>query len=350
MKKKNLYILILIIVVLVVGCKPTLGSEDIGVDSPGTEDLTISNYFPFMENRVLDYEGRGSEFAEQKIYFEFIGDNIAQQKIMNPATNVVKVLEYKEGELREIYSEGEFYHIENMLDFKGDQSETLLKEPLEVGNSWTTVDGFNRSITGLDVDMETPMGSFKALEVTTEFEEGRTQKQYYVKDIGMVASVYKDGDYLAETLLRSIKNEPFVMDLEVFYPLYSDIKTVYYKDSIDFYTNQNIEKLLEDILKNPPSDDLISIMPDTAAINSVKLDRSSWTLRVDFSKELLTDLNIGSSMEAEILKSIVNTLGRLYDVEKVYISIEGQSYESGHYAIRDYEYFTVDTEGIEEYK
>lgn len=350
MKKKNLFILILVIVVLVVGCKPTLGSEEIGVDNPVTEELTIPDYFPFMENRVFDYEGIGSEFAEQKLYFEFIEDNKAQLKIMNPATNVVKVLEYKEGELREIYSEGEFYHIENMLDLKKEQSDILLKEPLEVGNSWTTVNGLNRSITGLDVDVETPMGSFKGLEVTTEFEEGRTQKEYYVKDIGMMASIYKDGDYVAETLLKSIKNGPFVVDLEAYYPLYSDIKTVYYKDSIDFYTNENIEKLLEDILKNPPSDDLISVIPDSAVINSVKLDRSSWTLRVDFSEGLLTDLNIGSSMETEILKSIVNTLGRLYDVENVYISIEGQPYESGHYAIRDYEYFTVDTEGIQEYK
>lgn len=350
MKKKNLFILILIIVVLVVGCKPTLGSEEIGVDNTVTEELTIPDYFPFMENRVFDYEGTGSEFAEQKLYFEFIEDNKAQLKIMNPATNVVKVLEYKEGALREIYSEGEFYHIENMLDLKKEQSDILLKEPLEVGNSWTTIDGLKRSITGLDVDMETPMGSFEALEVTTEFEEGRTQKEYYVKDIGMVANIYNDDDYVVKTLLKSIKSGPFIVDLEAYYPLYSDIKTVYYKDSIDFYTNENVEKLLEDILKNPPSDDLISVIPDTAVINSVKLDRSSWTLRVDFSEGLLTDLNMGSSMETEILKSIVNTLGRLYDVEKVYISIEGQPYESGHYAIRDYEYFTVDTEGIQEHK
>lgn len=350
MKKKNLFILILTIVVLVVGCKPTLGSEDIGVDGSETEELTISGYFPFIGNSIFDYEGRGNEFAEQKVHFEFIEDNKAQIKIMNPATSVVKVFENKDGELREIYSEGEFYHIENMLDFKEEKFEILLKEPLELGNSWTTVDGAKRSITGLDVDMEVPMGSFKALEVTTEFEGGRTQNEYYVKDIGMVASVYKDGDYVVETLLKSRVNGPFVIDLEAYYPLYSDIETVYYNDSIDFYTNDDIDKLLENILKTPPNDDLIAVIPDTVVINSVKLDRSSWTLRVDFSQELLTDLNVGSSMEAEILKSIVNTLGRMYDVKSVYISVEGQPYESGHYAIMDHEYFTVDIEGVEEYK
>ncbi|NLY45496.1 MAG: GerMN domain-containing protein [Tissierella sp.] len=349
MKKKNILILILIFVLTIVGCKPILGFEEVDVNVSSSE-LTISDYFPFTENKAFYYEGIGNEFAEQMVYFEFIEDNKAQLKIMNPATNVVRVLEYEEGQLREIYNEGEFYHIENMLGFKGEQTNIVLAEPLEVGNSWTTADGFNRSITGLDVDIETPMGSYKALEVTTEFDDGRMQKQYYVRDIGMVASIFKDGDSTIETLLKSIEDGPLVIDIEAYYPLYSDIKTAYINEKINFYTNGSIEKLLEDILKNPPNDELISVIPDSVIINSIKLDRSSWTLRVDFSQELLTDLNIGSSMETEILKSIVNTLGRLYDVENVYISIEGRPYESGHYAIRDDEFFNVDIEEIQKYE
>lgn len=350
MKKNNLLILILIFVLTIVGCKPTLGTEEVDVDEITNPVLTVSDYFPFMENKIFDYEGIGNEFAEQKVYFEFIEDNKAQLKIMNSATNVVRIIEYVDGQLREIYNEGEFYHIENILEFNEEQSNIILMEPLEVGNSWTTPDGFNRSITGLDVDIETPMDSFEALEVTTEFADGATEKQYYVRDRGMVASIYEDRDYTVETLLKSINDGPLVFDIELYYPLYSDIKTVYINDKVEFYTNQNVEKLLEDILKNPPNDDLISVIPDTSVINSIKLDRSSWTLRVDFSEELLRDMNVGSSMETEILKSIVNTLGRLYDVGNVYISIEGQPYESGHFAIRDDEFFTVDTEEVLEYK
>lgn len=350
MKKKNLLILILIFVLTIVGCKPTLGSEEVDKSDPINPILTISDYFPFIENKVFNYEGRGNEFAEQKLYFEFIEDNKAQVKIMNPATNLVRVLEYVDGQLSEIYNEGEFYHIENMLNFKGQQSDIVLMEPLELGNSWTSADGFTRTITGLDTDIETPMSSYKALEVTTELSNGRSQKQYYVRDIGMVASIYEDGDLIIETLLKSIEDGPLVLDIEAYYPLYSDIKTGYVRDKINFYTNQNIDRLLEDILKNPSNDELIPVIPDSALINSIKLDRSSWTLRVDFSEELLRDLNIGSSMETEVLRSMVNTLGRLYDVENVYISVEGRPYESGHYAINDDEFFTVDIEGIQEFK
>ena len=350
LKKKNSLIIILIFVLTFVGCKPTLGTEEVDVDSSLDSLPTISDYFPFMENKLFDYEGIGNEFAEKQVYFEFIEGNKAQLKIINPATNVVRVLAYEENQLREIYVEGEFYHIENMLDVKEEQSNVILMEPLEIGNSWETVDGYHRSITGLDVEIETPMDTFEALEVTTDFGDGKTKKDYFVRDIGMVASIYEDGAFEVETLLKSIEDGPLELDIEAYYPLYSDIEVVYTKDKINFYTNQRIEKSLEDLLKNPPSDDLISPIPQTSIINWIKLDRSSWTLVVDFSKELITEMRVGSSMETVILDSIVNTLGRFYDVENVYISVEGRPYETGHFALLEDEFFSVDVNEIKEYK
>lgn len=350
MKKKNLLIIILIFVLAFVGCKPTLGSEEVDMDGSSNSLLTISDYFPFMENKLFDYQGRGNEFAERQVYFEFIEGNKAQLKIINPATNVVRVLEYEDGQLREIYFEGEFYHIENIIDVKAEQSNIILMEPLEIGNSWKTVDGYHRSITALDVDIETPMDTFEALEVTTDYGDGRIQKDYFARDIGMVASIYQEEEFEVETLLRSIEDGPLVFDIEVYYPLYSDIEVVYVDDKINFYTNQSIEKLLEDMLKNHPSDGLIPVIPKSSTINWIKLDRSSWTLSVDFSKELLTEMRVGSSMETVILHSIVNTLGRFYDVENVYISVEGMPYETGHFALNEDEFFSVDIDEIQEYK
>ena len=350
MKKNNLLILIFIIAVIAVGCKPTAVSEKVDMDNLSNPELTISDYFPFIADTIYDYEGIGNEFAEQKVYFEYIEDDKAQLKIINPATNMVKVLEYGDGALTEIYYEGEFYHIENLLNIKDEQSNVLIKEPLIVGNSWTTPDGYNRSITGLDVEINTPMDSFEALEVTTDLGEGKIQKHYYARDIGMVANVYEDGHGKVETLLKSMNNESLKTAIEIYYPLNSEINTVYTMGNIDFYTNQSLAKLLENLMKNPPSNDLMSILPDAATINSIKLDRITWTLKVDFSEELLTDMNAGSSLETEILKSIVNTLGRFYDVENVYISVGGKPYESGHYAITDDEFFRVNVEEIEMYK
>ncbi|MEW8973108.1 MAG: GerMN domain-containing protein [Tissierellaceae bacterium] len=351
MKRRTIFFIILIFIIGIVGCKPTIGNGDGEVEALNETNPTISDYYPFLANTIFKYDGIGNEFAEQEAYFEFIEGNRAQLKIMNPGTHVVKVLELKDDSLREVYYEGEFYHMENLLSIGENTDNILLKTPLEVGNQWQTPEGYTRSITQIDKEIKTPFKTLKALEVTTDLGEGRVQKQYYAKGIGFVANIYEDNGEIIETLLRSVKEEQSLkLDIDVFYPLYSDIETVFIKDRLNFYTNQNIEKLLEDVMKNPPSDKLASVMPESSVINSIKLDKNSWTLRVDFSEEFIIDSNMGSALETEILKSIVNTMGKFYDVENVFISIDGKPYESGHYSLKEKESFKVDTEGIEEIK
>ncbi len=349
MKKKIILSIILIFVLGIVGCKATVGSGNGDVQPIDNESPIIADYYPFLENTILKYDGIGNEFAEQDAYFEFIEKDRAQIKIINPGTHVVKVLERKDGKLSEVYYEGEFYHIENLLDIKENTENILLKEPLEIGNQWKTPEGYIRKITAIDKSIETPFKTIEALEVTTDFGNGKIQRQYYGKNIGFVASIYEDGDTTIKTLLNSMKESSLEFDIDVFYPLNSDIDTVYVKDRLDFQTNQNLERILEHVMKNPPSDKLMPVMPKSAGINSIKLDKNSWILRVDLKEEFITDSNMGSALETEILKSMVNTLGRFYDVENVYISVDGKPYESGHYSLKEQESFKVDIEGIKEF-
>lgn len=351
MKRFYQLFLVLILVFALIGCESSPIPVKQEEEKLNTE-LSIDDYFPFKENTIYDYEGIGNEFVERKVFFEYIDGNKAQLKVLNPGTNVIRVLEYADGMLKEVYYEGEFYHIENMLNVSGEQTDIILKEPLTLGNSWTTADGYNRSITGLDVEIETPMDTFKALEVTTEFGEDRTEKRYYVKDLGLVAILYEDGEDKVEVLLRSMESKPMTFNIETYYPSSKDrdILTLLVNRQVDFHTNQSMERLMEDILKNPPSDGLAQVIPDTTTINMLKLDRLDWSVKVDFSEDLLRDMNVGSSFETEILKSIVNTLGRFYDVERVFISVDGKPYESGHYMLEADEFFEVDMDGIEEYQ
>lgn len=353
--KKNLLLLIISITIFsLVGCRTTIPKES--SDAPDKENiskseiLTIADYYPFKENTIMDYEGQGNEYAEQKTFIEFVEGNRAQMKIINPGTTFVKVIEYKNGALTEVFSEGEFYHIENMLNATSNSDNVILKEPLEVGTTWLNGEGNNKKITSIDTSIETPSGAYKVLEVTTELDKGAIQKEYYAKDIGHVASIYKDGEFEVKTLLEEVENDEYAMEIATYYPTAKDIGTEYIKQTIRFNTNDNIEDILENIMENPPTNKLIPPISENTTINKMQLNRSSWTLEVDFSKDLLTDMNAGSSFETEILKSITNTLGIFYDVDKVYITIEGEPYESGHYGINEGEYFKVDIEGIKEFK
>jgi hypothetical protein len=313
-------------------------------------EYTINDYFPFKENTIMDYESVGNEFAEQTVFFEYIEGNKAQMKIFNPGTVVVKVLENSEGELKEIYSEGEFYHIENVLNKADENNTILLKEPLKPGTSWTIPGGHKRAITGVDVDLELPYGKVKALEVVTQLGDGRQVSDYYVREIGHVATIYKDGEFVVETLLGEIKNSPYKSEIVFYYPSHGDIETVYMDRDIEFNTNDDIKDILEYDFKNPPSEKLISPISQNTKINSLTLESGNGIVRADFSKELVSEMNAGSGFEYEILRSITNTLGDYYGVDKVYISIEGRPYASGHYEIGEDEFFEVDKEGIKEFK
>lgn len=354
MKKQLIMIVLFIIGIILVGCTAIEGASnsDKGFEATVKAEggLSISDYFPYLENTILQYEGEGNEFAEQDVYYEFIEKNRAQVKIINPGTNLVKVLELKAGVLSEIFFEGEFYHIENMINSKVEKQDIILKEPLKVGTSWSTVGGNIKEITSLDSKITTPYGSFVALEVTTRYEENRLEKEYYSEGIGLVMREYIDGESVIRTSLSNIENTSYKPNMLLFYPHKEDGTTVYIQDTLNFNTNDKVEKLIENKLKNPPSEGLGISLPSGVSINSIYLDRSKWIVKVDFSKELLTDLNAGSSYENQILISIVNTLGKFYDTDKVYISVEGRPYESGHFAIREGEAFKVNTEGIEEFK
>lgn len=352
MKNKFYIIIFLAIMITIVGCQVTVGEkEELGMNTISQDGVPkISDYYPFLKNTILEYKGEGIEYAEQTVYYEFIEENKAQQKVMNSGTNLIRILENDDGALTEVYVEGEFYHIENMLNAKKDKTNIILKEPLDVGNTWLSKDGNKKEITGLDINIETPYKSFKALEVTTDLGEGNIQKDYFVKDIGLVAKIFNFGDHQVKTLLKSMREQPLEQKLLVYYPMYSEVNTSYIEDKISFYTNQSIEKLIENKLKNPPSDKLIAPLPKETVINSIHFDRSSWVLNVDISEGFLTELNAGSTLEYEVIRSIVNTFGKFYDTDKVYISLNGKPYESGHMAINEEEYFKVNTEGIEKFK
>ena len=62
---------------------------------------------------------------------------------------------------------------------------------------------------------------------------------------------------------------------------------------------------------------------------------------LDLSKEFTKEMNAGSLYESQILQCITNTLGDYYMVKKVYITVEGKPYSSGHILMKKGEAFNV---------
>lgn len=307
--------------------------------------VTVKDYYPFDDNLKKTYEGIGNELASQTTFVEYLEGNRAQIKVLSPGTVVVKVIEYENGEIREIYREEEFYHIENKISSHNQVDNVLLKEPIKVGTSWSSPDGYKRAITGVDVDIDTPYKSFKAIEVTTQYEGNRKQMDYYVKGVGHVASIYVDEDIEIKTLLKDMSKEPYKLNMRFYYPT-ANMEIVYVNREVDFNTNDEIVKIFEENMKNTGYPELISVIPQSVSINSIELDRTDELVRVDFSKELLSDMD----NEVLVLKCIVNTFGSYYNVEKIYISAEGKPYDSGGFSLKEGEFFSVDYTNVKEYE
>lgn len=325
-------------------------SQSVSEEKPAEPTYRISDYYPFLENTRLEYEGSGNEYAEQTVYIDFTDKDRMQLRVINPGTTLGRVLENKDGELRILLNRGEFYYRENILYAASSKPETLLKEPLVKGTEWKLEDGRRRFISGIDVKISTPSGDYKALEVTTEGGD-YTNMDYYVRGIGHVLSRYKSGESEITTSLKSIqKSVRLDQTVKFYYPDFMKDRVVFIKEKISLKTNEDINKIFEEHFKNPPSKDLSSLISSNTKILKLSFNPSENKVYINFSKELVTEMNAGTTLEGMLIQSITNTLGDYFNVDKVFISIEGKPYESGHILLNSSESFFVDYKNVSEYK
>lgn len=82
---------------------------------------------------------------------------------------------------------------------KTNVDEIILKSPLVVGTQWTDNSDGKYEITGINVEVKTPVGTFPTVEVTL-LRGGLEVKMYYAKDFGLVKRTIKD--YSEDELIR----------------------------------------------------------------------------------------------------------------------------------------------------
>ncbi len=77
-------------------------------------------------------------------------------------------------------------------------------------------------------------------------------------------------------------------------------------------------------------------------VASAKLDKDTDTLSVNFGSTFINNLGFGSGVESNILQCVVNSLGYNLGVSKVYITVNGEEYASGHIMLEKGTAFSVD--------
>ncbi len=324
--------------------QPTdLDEKNDNIDPKQTSSYTIKDYFPFKENTKYVFEGKGNEYAFYTVYVDYIKGDKIQLRKNNGGTEVVSVIENKNGQLKTIFSKEEAYYREDFTSKPSDKEDILLKEPLIKGTSWTLSNGTKRYISNINVDVTTPAGNFKAIEVTTEGNGSKTL-DYYGLNAGLIKTVYNSNGMEVTSTLKELKsNTPLSQTVKFYYPSSNGEKLYYTQNKLSFKTNDMTKLTFEKLFKEAPSKTVGRLIGPNVKIKSLYLNGN--VVYVDFTKELVTEMTAGSGYEALILQGITNTLGGYYNVSKVYITVENKPYESGHFLMKKGQTFTVNTKG-----
>lgn len=336
----------------------TLPVEDVtdedssGTDTENEEDnnFTLQDYYPVQADTEYIYAGEGNEFASYRRYTDFIDstNNKFQTRTNNGGTETVRVIEIKDGKISVVSIVNECYYRDNIMDRKStamEEPEILLMEPLVQGTAWKTSEGDNRFISGTEVSIETPVGSYKAIEVTTESEDSTT-KDYYVPQVGLVKELFQSEEMEVSSTLSEINTAtPFTQIMEVFYPD-SDEKIYVEPITLTFGTGDDTKEIMQEALRKDGSkDSYLQLASANTIINSLNLDANN-IVHVDFSTEFVQEMNLGAGYEELLLQSVTNTLGNYYGAKEVSITLDGKPYESGHVLMKEGETFTVDMEKV----
>ena len=166
--------------------------------------------------------GTGIEYAGFESWVDFITADTIQIRSNNTGTETVSVYKIENGELQNVFSQGETYYVYDYTAMNT-MNDVLIKEPIAVGTTWTLPSGDQRAITDADASVTVPYGTYNdALEVTTTFAES-IQKDYYAPGMGLVKREY---------IFNEDPDNPIVSELQVY--------------ETDAYLSQNIQTFYPD--------------------------------------------------------------------------------------------------------
>lgn len=310
----------------------------------GEAERKLADYFPIRENVKYVYEGSGNEFAGYQIYTDYISGDKIQQRMENGGTATVRVYELKDGKLTLLLSKSEVYYRENMLQKSDNSAEVLLMEPLKKGTSWTLKDGRQRTITGVSKEIQTPMGTLKAIEIVTEGSDGTTV-DYYAKGIGLIKTVFQSGGLEVSSTLAAVEEAAARTQMvRLYYPDFLTGEIKYKEKEVTYRTNDNTAGILEEAYKGVINDALGIVLSTDAAIKSLALDGEN-KVRLDLNDAFAAGMNANAAFEAMVLQSIANTFGDYYNAESVILTVEGKPFTSAHTKMKEGQSIPVKRDG-----
>lgn len=323
------------------------------VSSTPAQPLQISSFFS-DENAYLSGVFLGAKKSTTYAsYLEYItedDDVITLQRrtfFSDDTLPTVEITQFDGTSIRRIGTLQNIDYTYNYLSTKN-EDEILLQEPIALHASWAVTDG-ESTITSTNVQLTIPFGKINAIEVTTMYDNGEKRLQYFAQGIGLVAEYQSDEN---NTLLHGTElserelDRTYSQSIRFYYPDHAsfqdDSESIKYIDqTIGFTPNMNIRRMFAERLSTPLSDSTLIPLSSTVQIRSIELINDE--VHVDFSSELVTQMDLPRQGEKLLLQALADTFGAYYHKDKVFFTVEEEGYASRYFFFLDDEYWTPNT-------
>lgn len=316
-------------------------SADITQDASEAPDIDVdydlSDYFMYKEDAVYVYSSEENELYNQEHFLTFKDGNSIQWKILVPEGDfeITNVADISDNGVNVVYAESNTKIRENIIGKEVNSDNLVLQGPLEIGHTWSNSNGSVSEIKSLNSSVELSFGNFEAIEVDTNKSNGDFRKDFYVRDIGLVKTMYSYTEMgeVTCTLTEIRENTPLNLEIDRFDYVDETGQNEINKSQVEITFNPDYLTALENNLKQSTNGTYMPLLTENTKINSITKEVSTdekLVLYVDLSKEFISEQNLGASFESALLDTLVDTLGNFYGTEQVSLTIDGGAYESGH--------------------
>lgn len=301
-------------------------------ETPRKDGPAARDYLSFEPDVHMVYQGSGNEFASFETWVEYVSKDAVQLRVETGGTVSSVVYTAREDALVMTASRGEEYGRANLIG-QAAKEDILIKEPIAVGTEWQS-EGKTRRITGVDVEVTVPLGTYKALEVTTKTAAG-TVKDYYAKGVGLIKTVFTPSEdesaVITSELAQRETGSALTIHLNVYYPRQDGAGVVFTDREVTLKTGDSLAPALTELFKNPPAGAL-PVMPEKGEILSVGFDLQAGAASVDLSKSFTEGMaGKAPALERLVLQSLANTLADAFQTENVTLTVEGGPYRTENF-------------------
>jgi len=307
---------------------PPPASQAAALPAPATQAQggQIADYFKADPNTLYSYVSSPVDYASQVAYVTFTSGSRIQRYVATSTVESTEVLEISNGQLVLVYNEPQFYYLENITDVKPTLHTVILQEPLQVGQTWAMDSSGSCTITDMNAPVDTPSGSYTAMEITTAYADGINEKAYYAKGVGLVQTVYTTADGTQVNVsLDSVTPDSGVKKRLILFSPNTDTNSLDQSEQyLGLRTNGDVSAELADLLTAAADAPHFPLLFDRSDIKDVELDRAANQLTLNFSSGFAAAVKAEADGELLLrLQGLADTLGSLYGVATVSFQVEG---------------------------